>query len=218
MRHRQVRPHNLNLLHIIIACRILTGIYLLVIKELDEPIKARSHDSPKNWPDPIDPVVRRELRGCDCRSQRARWIQGATGVKDACFKSVSESREEVWGLEMRYVPPIMATKSANPIPIGAMNVSLLFSAASMSTTKTSSAVMNISMNTPWTTLVEGDSEVFVAAMSPGNITFTTAPAHIAAMSCAGNRNRVRIGGTTPDSTRPRVTYDTSITSSEGRGW
>lgn len=99
----------------------------------------------------------------------------------------------------------MATNNASPIPMGAMNVSLLFSAASMSTTNVSSAVMNISMNTPWVMLVPSERVVLTTPMSPGNMDSTSAPAHIAATICAGTRKRDRITGRVPASTMPRVT-------------
>ena len=46
------------------------------------------------------------------------------------------------------VPASSATKRARPMPTGAMNVALVFSAASINTVKTSSAVKNISMKSP----------------------------------------------------------------------
>lgn len=46
-----------------------------------------------------------------------------------------------------------AMKRDSPMPTGAMNVPLCFSAASMKMVKTSRAVRNISMKSPWTTLV-----------------------------------------------------------------
>jgi hypothetical protein len=59
--------------------------------------------------------------------------------------------------ERGYEPPVKraparwATKSARPIPIGAMKVARCFSAASMKMVKIRSAVRNISMNKPRTT-------------------------------------------------------------------
>lgn len=92
------------------------------------------------------------------------------------------------------------------MPIGARNVSLLFSTASIKTTKTSSAVINISINTPCAMVVPGESEVFVLAMEPGNMPLTSAAALIAPRSCAGRRKRPRMKGTAPVRTRARVTW------------
>jgi hypothetical protein len=69
---------------------------------------------------------------------------------------------------------------------------LLFSAASIRTTKVSSAVINISMKRPWATLVPGETDVLTWPMSPGNIASTTPPAHMQARSCAGKRKRERM--------------------------
>lgn len=54
---------------------------------------------------------------------------------------------------VKYTPQSSETKSARPMPMGARNVALCFSAASMKITKTSSAVRNISRNRPWAVLV-----------------------------------------------------------------
>jgi hypothetical protein len=105
------------------------------------------------------------------------------------------------------IPPIIATNNARPIPIGAIKVSLLFSAASIRTTNTSSAVIKASMKTPCAMLVSGDNEVLVAATLPGNIHCTNPPALIAARSCAGRRKSPRSGGSVPPSTKPSVTFD-----------
>ena len=58
---------------------------------------------------------------------------------------------------------------------GAMNVALLFSAANINTVKTSSAVKNISMKTPWAIDVPL-VKVVVNAGLPGNIHRTRAAA------------------------------------------
>lgn len=93
------------------------------------------------------------------------------------------------------------------MPMGAMNVSFDFSAASIRTTKTSSAVMNISMNRPWAMDVSGARVVltFVMPLTPVNMQDTNPPAHIQAMSCAGIKNALRSHGSCPERLRPNAT-------------
>lgn len=206
-----VFPHRSSSSHSIIFIkvptrRVLPRIDLLIVEELDEVVESRSHRSAKERTDPVDPMIMTELRRRHSRAEAACRIERATGVEDAYSQSVSSDTYKVG----EDVPPIIATNSASPMPIGAMNVSLLFSAASISTTKTSSAVMNISMKTPCATLVIGDRDVFVALISPGTMAFAIAAAHMAARSCAGKRQRPRMGGSAPARTRPNVTCCMSI--------
>lgn len=71
------------------------------------------------------------------------------------------------------------------MPNGARYVSLGFSTATMRITKTRYEVKNISAKTPWAKFIPGAKVVFTDAMSPGNMTFTIAPAHMHAISCVG---------------------------------
>lgn len=91
--------------------------------------------------------------------------------------------------------------------MGAMKVSLDFSAASIKTTKTSSAVMNISMNSPWAMDVSGANVVLTVEMplGPPNMADTSPPAHMHARSCDGIKNAVRVHGILPPRLRPRAT-------------
>lgn len=88
-----------------------------------------------------------------------------------------------------------------------MKVSLDFSAASMRMTKTSCAVMNISMKSPCATDMPGLRTVLTFDRSAPNIAATSPPAHIDASSCAGTRKAVRSQGTWPDKLRPKDTCD-----------
>lgn len=59
-----------------------------------------------------------------------------------------------------------AMNSDRPIPRGAMNVPLCFSAANMKIVKTNCIVKNISMNSPWATVV-GPPSVVATLKPPG---------------------------------------------------
>jgi hypothetical protein len=95
--------------------------------------------------------------------------------------------------------------NANPTPTGARKVSLLFSAASISTVNTSSHVRNISMKTPCTIDVPGLSVVFTVLMSPGNMHDTRPAAVIPARSCVGMKMIPRVQGSRPARHTPSVT-------------
>ena len=70
-------------------------------------------------------------------------------------------------------------KRASPMPMGARNVVLDFSTASMSTVTVSMAVRNISMNRPWAIDVPFESVVTTSiAPGPGNMAETRAEATI----------------------------------------
>lgn len=77
------------------------------------------------------------------------------------------------------VPAISATNKASPMPIGAMNVSLLFSAASMRTVIIKRQVRNISINSPWTILVPVRKVVLTKLIGLGNIPSTRPAAAMA---------------------------------------
>ena len=66
------------------------------------------------------------------------------------------------------VPHNSATNNASPMPTGAMKVVRDFSAASIKTTKTSSEVRNVSMNTPWAMEVLFVNRV-ITAIGPRNM-------------------------------------------------
>jgi hypothetical protein len=71
-------------------------------------------------------------------------------------------------------------KRARPMPTGARNVALCFSAASMKMTKTSSAVRNISIKTPWVIVVWPVRVVFTFK-GPGKSAETMPAAQIPAI-------------------------------------
>ena len=86
-----------------------------------------------------------------------------------------------------------------PMPTGAINVALCFSAASMKMVKTSSAVRNISMKRPRVTEVPILSAVRTSS-GPGNSTLTTAAAEMAPSICDTVRSTPRIYGSAPHDT------------------
>lgn len=96
-------------------------------------------------------------------------------------------------------------KRASPIPIGARKVSFDFSAASMRMTKTSSAVMNISIKSPFAVDVSADNNVLTEEISLLNIAAARPPAHMDASNCAGMRKAVRAHGSCPARLRPKDT-------------
>ena len=79
------------------------------------------------------------------------------------------------------LPASSAIKSAKPMPIGARNVDLCFSAASMKMQKMSWKVKNISINRPRTTEVFRPNLVRTAR-GPGNKPDTRAAEAMAAMT------------------------------------
>jgi hypothetical protein len=102
-------------------------------------------------------------------------------------------------------PPSSAMKRERPMPTGAKNVLLCFSAASMIMVKTSWAVRNISMKSPWARLVP-PLKLVVTARGPGNKTETTPADAIAPSICAMKTKPPRAKGTAPMRHSPRVTY------------
>jgi hypothetical protein len=102
------------------------------------------------------------------------------------------------------------------MPIGARNVALCFSAASMKMQKMSSNVKNISMNRPRTT------DVFVAnlvrtARGPGNRPDTTAAAAIPARTWEAMSRIALSGPMAPTSSMATVTWDTMLVN-VGASW
>ena len=107
-------------------------------------------------------------------------------------------------------PASSAIKRDSPMPTGAMNVPLCFSAASMKIVNTSCAVRNISMNSPCALLVPPLRDV-VTARGPGNKALTIPADAIAPSICAMKTRAPRIKGTAPMRQRPRVTWIISVT-------
>lgn len=77
-----------------------------------------------------------------------------------------------------------------PIPTGAMNVPLCFSAANIKIVKTSCAVRNISMKRPWTTDVPPPRLVLIVD-GPGNSAEQIAAAVIPPNTCEMTRKTPR---------------------------
>lgn len=111
-----------------------------------------------------------------------------------------------WALAISNLPASSHIKRASPMPIGARKVSFDFSAASMRMTKTSSAVMNISINNPFAVDVSADNKVLTAKIWSLNIAAASPPAHMDASSCAGMRKAVRAHGSCPARLKPKDTY------------
>ena len=86
----------------------------------------------------------------------------------------------------------MATNKARPIPIGARNVSLDFSIASMRTTNTKSAVKNISIKSPCVIEVPPPKSELASEIGTGNMADTRPPAQSEATSCAGMNSAPRV--------------------------
>jgi hypothetical protein len=90
------------------------------------------------------------------------------------------------------------------MPTGARKVPLCFSAASIKIVKTSCAVKNISMKTPWALLVLPLS-VVVTANGPGKRVSTTPAAAMAPSIWETKTSPPRAKGTAPMRQRPKVT-------------
>ncbi len=95
------------------------------------------------------------------------------------------------------------------MPIGAKKVALVFSAASISTVMSSSAVKNISMNKPCLTEVPWPRTVLTAS-GPGNRAETTAEATMPEIICATKRKPPLIHGSVPLKHIPKVTCSTFV--------
>lgn len=87
---------------------------------------------------------------------------------------------------------------------GYLTVALLFSAAKNRTANMSKLVQNISMKSPWTTLVP-DANLVVAFRSPGRVSWTNPAPAIAPAHWAMVRRIARTGVMTPTKSRPRET-------------
>lgn len=96
------------------------------------------------------------------------------------------------------------SESVSNIPIGAMNVPLCFSDASIMIVKTSWPVKNISMNNPWATDVSALNLVPTLS-SPGNMQDTSPAAAMPATICVMKSKAPRIQSRAPIRQRPRVT-------------
>ena len=101
-------------------------------------------------------------------------------------------------------PLSSAMNKDRPMPTGAMNVALCFSAASMKIVKTSWAVRNISMKRPRVMEVPILSAVRTSR-GPGNSTLTTAAAVMAPRICDTVRSIPRIYVNAPTRHIPSVT-------------
>jgi len=102
------------------------------------------------------------------------------------------------------VPESSAMKRERPMPTGARKVPLCFSAASMKMQKTSSAVKNISMNSPCT-MLEPPPRVVDTFSGPGKSAETTAAEAIEPKICDINTRPPRVQLTAPIRHMPRVT-------------
>jgi hypothetical protein len=105
-----------------------------------------------------------------------------------------------------YTPPSSAMNKLKPMPIGARNVPLCFSAASMKIVKTSCAVRNISMKRPRVTDVPGTS-VVRTSMGPGNRAETRPADAMPPMIWAMKTTKPRNQPTAPMRHMPKVTWE-----------
>jgi hypothetical protein len=105
---------------------------------------------------------------------------------------------------VKNTPTISATKSDNPMPMGARKVALCFSAASMKIVKTSRDVRNISRNTPMAG-VTPLPRVVETLRGPGRIAETTPAAAMPASIWEMKQRRARRGVRAWMRRRPRVT-------------
>lgn len=108
------------------------------------------------------------------------------------------------GEERRSLPVNSATKSASPIPTGAMKLPVCFSAASMKMVKTRDMVKSISMITPCAIDVVALSSV-LTFRPPVNSPLTIAAAAMAATICVTKRSAARTMSMAPIRYIPTVT-------------
>jgi hypothetical protein len=102
------------------------------------------------------------------------------------------------------LPVNMATKRDRPIPTGATKVAFVFSAASIRTVMTSSAVRNISIKTPCAIEVPF-VRVVRTLNGPGKMHFTTPAAAMPATIWVGKKKAARIHGSWSAIDKPSVT-------------
>lgn len=110
---------------------------------------------------------------------------------------------------VKRTPVSSAMRRESPMHIGAMNVALCFSAASMKMVKTNPAVKDISMKRPWTTDVPAPRFV-VTVRGPGNRHETTAAAEMAPHSWAKNKSSPLKYVTAPTRHIPSVTAGLNV--------
>ncbi len=107
--------------------KVLARVCRLVLEVLDEAVEDDGEHAAERGAQPVDPLIAAELCVGDVSAEGARWVQRASSVVDAWFRV-----DDMWvDSEGRRLPASSAMKSARPMPIGARNVPLCFSAASM---------------------------------------------------------------------------------------
>jgi len=127
---------------------VLSWVRLLVIHVLDEAVVGGGQQGTEEGADPVDPVVRLERSRGGGGTETSGWVQGCTGVVNACLYGQCQISPFTVCDSAVNVPASSATNKDKPIPIGAIKVSRDFSAASMRMVKTNWAVRNISKKTP----------------------------------------------------------------------
>lgn len=179
---------------------VLPGVALLPPQVLEQRVEPGRQQRAEDGAEEVDPKVRREAACDDGRAEGARGVEGAAGEVDACGTvSIMEG-----GGEGEEVPVNSARKKAVPMPTGARYVPLCFSAASMMMTKTSSAVRNISMKSPWAVDAPPPS-VVLTVRGPGKSAETIPAAAMPARSWETTTTALRMAGRPPTRARARVT-------------
>jgi hypothetical protein len=110
-----------------------------------------------------------------------------------------------YGWSVEATPVSSAINREIPIPTGARNVLLCFSAASIKIVKTSWKVRNISIKRPCTTEVP-PPRVVETLRGPGKMHETRAAATIPARICVGISRAARTKSRAPTRRSPTVTY------------
>lgn len=134
----------------------------------------------------------------DIRSKGASRIERAAGVVDAFTDQEGHTGN------LGHLPASSAMNSDSPIPTGATNVALLFSAASMKMVNTSIVVKNISMKRPCVFDVPAPNDVRTLSW-PGYKTSTIPAAVIPPMIWEMKIKPPRTHGIAPTRHMPKVT-------------
>ena len=140
------------LLHLLLFLigSVLSRDGIFVVHEFGKLVIAGSYQSPQQGADPVDPMMARPVAGDAVNTEGAGWVEGTASVVDTWMRGISI---DFGSRNSGHIPANSQTKSARPMPTGAMNVALFFSAASMRTVMVNMAVKNISMNKPCATEV-----------------------------------------------------------------
>lgn len=82
-----IRKIGLNSVLVTLLVAVLSWIGTLVVPELDKSIVTRCQEGAEEGPEPVDPMVMREVPVDDTGPERSGWVEGTAGKEDTCLSS-----------------------------------------------------------------------------------------------------------------------------------